>query len=132
MRLKILHIKNSIEFKNISKQNIKFFAKTLILLCAPTPEKYLYNQNKNLNAENFCRIGYTVSKKIGNAVVRNRSKRRLREIFYHYSQKYCKNHYDYVIIARKEINVADFKKVSSDLKFCLTKIHKINEGKQKV
>ena len=35
--------------------------------------------NENL-PERIIRVGYTCSKKVGNAVVRNRSKRRLREI----------------------------------------------------
>jgi ribonuclease P protein component len=41
--------------------------------------------------------------------VRNLAKRRLREIFKKLVPLYAKNHYDYVMIARKEIALADFK-----------------------
>jgi len=125
--LKILSIKKSAEFKKLSSPSNKnidrFFSKTLILLSKPTSNLYYQNLAKGQNANDFCRIGYTVSKKVGNAVIRNRSKRRLRAAFKTLASQYAKNRYDYVIIAKKEMGAADFEKIFSDLKFCLKRIH---------
>ncbi|MEG2657916.1 MAG: ribonuclease P protein component, partial [Clostridiales bacterium] len=45
------------------------------------------------------RIGFTVSKKVGNAVVRNKVRRRLKEIV-RLNQECFANNYDYIFIAR--------------------------------
>ena len=137
MPLKILSVQKSSDFKQISKKDHKFFAKTLILLTAPTPEFYLENPVAGKNAKDFCRFGLTVSKTVGNAVVRNLAKRRIREACRELIS-YAKNHRDYVIIARKEIADSDFKKIVTDLKFCLTRIDNVkpnqnssNHGRRK-
>lgn len=123
MTLRILTIKKSSEFKKISKTNKKFHAKTILLLSFPTSSCYFYNQEQGKNAEKFCRVGYTVSKTVGNAVVRNLAKRRLREAVLKLFPQYAKLHNDYVIIAKREIAQADFKIILSDLKFCLKRIN---------
>ena len=122
--LKILPIKKSAEFQKIAKKNQKFYSHTVTLLSSQTPQNYFQDLTKNQLAKDFCRVGYTVAKTVSkSAVVRNLAKRRLREIFRKLAPIYAKNHCDYVIIARKEIALADFQKISGDLKFCLSKIH---------
>lgn len=125
--MKILQIKKSSDFKKIgnpkNQQTLKFFSKTLILLAHKTNQQYLQDTSSGKMAKDFCRIGYTVSKKVGNAVIRNKAKRRLREIFKVLAPDMAKNHFDYVIIAKKEIAGADFDKIISDVKFCLKRIH---------
>jgi len=125
--MRILQVKKSTDFKNIgnprNKQTLKFFSKTLILLAHSTNQIYLQDPKSGKMAKEFCRVGYTVSKKVGNAVVRNKAKRRLREIFKDLAPGLVNNHFDYVIIAKKEISGADFEKIGSDLKFCLKRIH---------
>ena len=108
----------SSEFKNISLTGNKFYSKTTLLLSNPTPEEYFCNSLKNKNAKEFCRIGFTVSKTVGNAVARNLAKRRLREAVRELFPTHAKNHHDYVIIARKEIAQAEYEKILADLK-CL-------------
>lgn len=51
------------------------------------------------SVETSARVGLTVSRKVGNAVVRNRVKRRLRDWFRHSSVR-TKTYVDYVVIAR--------------------------------
>jgi ribonuclease P protein component len=122
---KILDIKDSRDFRKISSSKVKFISKTSIVISCKTQDKYLFNQPKGLNAQNFCRIGYTVSKKVSKlAVKRNQAKRRLREAFRKLAQKYCKNHQDYVIIARPQIIDSDFNTIKRDLEFCLTNLVK--------
>lgn len=106
----------------IGKKGKKFHSKTLLLLSFPTPEFYLQDQLKGKNATDFLRVGFTVSKTVGNAVIRNYAKRRLREASKALLLKYGKNHHDYVIIARREIKDAAYETILSDLRFCLRRI----------
>lgn len=49
------------------------------------------------------RVGFTCSKKVGNAVARNRAKRRLREIARHVLPAHGKPGMDYVLIGRADV-----------------------------
>lgn len=51
------------------------------------------------NGQDHCRLGVTVSKKVGQAVTRNRVKRWLREYFRHWRSR-AAEHWDVVVIAR--------------------------------
>ena len=51
------------------------------------------------NRRNHNRLGLTASVKLGSAVVRNRSKRRLREVYRLNSHRLCKG-YDVILVAR--------------------------------
>jgi ribonuclease P protein component len=64
------------------------------------------------------RIGLSVSKKIGNAVVRNRIKRLVRQFFLEHKNGVAHDK-DYVIIARKPVADMDFKQVTSSLEHVL-------------
>lgn len=60
------------------------------------------------------RIGFTVTKKIGNAVVRNRIRRRLREAVRR-AAAHAEPGTDYVIVARKAALTLPFKRLITDL-----------------
>ena len=68
------------------------------------------------------RIGYTASKKIGNAVCRNRAKRRLRAVCRELMPLEAVIGCDYVIIARHATLDIPYKKLYKELKFALTEI----------
>jgi len=53
------------------------------------------------------RLGLSVSRKMGGAVLRNRFKRRLREIFRLNQESFCAG-LELVVIPRKEVNVWDY------------------------
>ena len=70
------------------------------------------------------RVGYTCSKKIGNAVARNRAKRRLRAVVAEALLPGAKPGWDYVLIGRPGVTIdRDFQALKSDLTYALRKIH---------
>ncbi len=68
-------------------------------------------------------IGYTVTKKMGNAPTRNRIKRRLRAASAKCSLHF-KPEYDYVLVGKREALWQDFSTLVKELENCLNKIHK--------
>ena len=69
-------------------------------------------------------VGYTATKKIGNAVCRNRSKRRLRAVVREILPKYNLSNIDYVFIARNSTADCVFDELRRDTIYALKKIHK--------
>ncbi len=71
------------------------------------------------------RVGFTCSKKVGNAVARNRAKRRLREVARTLLPELGHPGWDYVLIGRRG-GTADrpFEDLKADLAHCLRKIHR--------
>lgn len=75
-------------------------------------------------SERPVRVGYTCSKKIGNAVARNRAKRRLREIARQVMPELARHGWDYVLVARPGATITrGFADLLSDLTDALSRIH---------
>lgn len=64
--------------------------------------------------QNHFRIGLSVSKKIGNAVMRNQIKRYVRQAFLELEEE-IKPQYDLIVIARKPVAEMDFYEVKKSL-----------------
>jgi ribonuclease P protein component len=79
-------------------------------------------ENKQ-NQKNI-RIGFTVSKKIGNSVTRNRARRRLRSVADIVMQKSAASGNDYVIIGRKSTTKREFCALVKDLENALKMLGK--------
>ena len=68
------------------------------------------------------RVGFTVTKKVGNAVVRNRVKRRLRAAVAEIVPCYAPAGNDYVLIGREQALERPYRSLLSDLKWALRKL----------
>ena len=74
------------------------------------------------SASTQIRVGYTVTKKVGNAVIRNRVKRRFRELARELLPEAGIAGADHVIIGRNSAVERDFAKLRSDLAKALAKV----------
>jgi ribonuclease P protein component len=68
-------------------------------------------------------VGFTASKKVGNAVARSRAKRRMREVAKKVLTGCGSEKHAYVLIARQEILVCSFDQLIRDLKWALKRLH---------
>jgi len=77
------------------------------------------------------RVGYTCSKKVGNAVMRNRAKRRLRAVAAEIMPAHGRDGWDYVLIGRAGATSArPFADLLGDLRMALERMHAPRKPKE--
>ena len=69
------------------------------------------------------RVGFTVSKKVGNAVERNRVRRRLREIVRLSDAARMQTGHDYVLVGRRAALKLPFARIAQDFAGALRRVH---------
>lgn len=79
-----------------------------------------------VKTKNF-KIGYSVSKKIGKAVVRNKTKRRLKEVVRKFSGL-IKNEYYIIIQAKEKITTLSFESLYNEVYSSFKKLALLNES----
>ncbi|MYI69329.1 MAG: ribonuclease P protein component [Boseongicola sp. SB0673_bin_14] len=90
-----------------------------------TPGFVLQIRNRGEEEPDCIRVGITCSKKVGNAVTRNRAKRRLREVARLILPEHGRNGFDYVLVGRRHVTASrDFATMLEDLTHALAEIHK--------
>ena len=105
MRSKILALSNNEDFKNLIKKK-KISNKYVTIFFGKLEKK----NNKKLN------ISFSVKKKIGNAVQRNKIKRRLRNIMNEAVKKVSINvNFSFLVIAKPTMLNSDFKNIKESL-----------------
>ncbi|KKI89754.1 ribonuclease P [Bacillus sp. SA1-12] len=108
-------IKKNEDFQAVFKQGKSIANRQFVIYIMQNPE------------EKEFRIGLSVSKKIGNAVTRNRIKRLIRQVFLEEKHKIA-NGKEYIIIARKPAADMGYHEVKSSLNhlFRKAKIYQSN------
>ena len=80
-------------------------------------------EDASQNGENVARFGFTATKALGGAVVRNRARRRLKEAVRLVAPAHATKGYDYVLIARAGTLQRPFTALTEDLTRALAKVH---------
>jgi ribonuclease P protein component len=89
---------------------------------ARAPEKAFVLQGLRREENGPVRIGFTVSKQVGNAVVRNRVRRRLREMVRLKPETAFAPGHDYVLIGRRTALACPFDDMAAELDVALRRI----------
>lgn len=89
-----------------------------------TPGIHLQARKRGVDEADGIRVGFTCSKKVGNAVARNRAKRRLREVARAVLPEMGRDGWDYVLVGRKDVTATlPFDTLIADLRRALKKVH---------
>ena len=109
-------ITKSTEYKTLFKDANRAVSKYFTIL-------YKVSKQVEINEEeNRFRFGITVSRKVGNAVKRNRCKRIIRILMRDIYKKHKCNNLSINVIARKFIVGKNFDNIKKDFIFCFNKI----------
>lgn len=104
------------QFLAVARSPKKHASRGLVLQAKPFHPDYLPKNNADI------RFGLTTTKKIGNAVVRNRARRRLRHLAREILPTCAKAGHDYVLIARFDTANRPWDQLKQDLLYCLKKV----------
>lgn len=105
-------LKKSLDFDRIIKNNKSYRYKD-----------YIFYLEKNNNLKDY-HFGLSVGKKIGNAVVRNKIKRQLKDII---DKNNYENNFNCIIIVRKGLLNKSYQEKEKDLNEALIKLNIIKE-----
>jgi ribonuclease P protein component len=94
-------VKKRKDFTRIYQKGKSYPGKDMILFC-------------RRNGFRSFRIGFTVSKKVGNAVMRNRVRRRLKEIARLHPEFFVQGK-DYIIVAKHTITKISYREMEKEL-----------------
>jgi ribonuclease P protein component len=85
-------------------------------------------QARNRRDARPARFGFTASKKVGNAVERNRVRRRLREVVRLSAASRLRAGHDYVLVGRRAALDMPFDRMTKDFEEALRRVHARRNG----
>jgi len=112
---KLVTLKKNREFSLVYNRGRSYSTKNLVLIYLPRK----YGQVK---------AGFSVSKKVGKSVMRNKKRRQLKECFRHYLPRVAKPAH-IVFIARMPIAQADFQEIRGDMGYLLKRFDLLTRKK---
>ncbi len=107
-------LRKNFQFKTVYKRGKSIANRNLVMYVFP-------------NKQNFNRLGVSVSKKVGNSVVRSRVTRLIKES-YRLQEDNINIGYDIIVIARNSMNGLSYKETFSSLRHLLKKHNMYKES----
>lgn len=99
-------LKTPSDFSKVYKQGKSYADRNLVLYVRP-------------NQLESSRLGLSISKKVGNAVKRNRVRRLIKEVYR--ATRSFEKHYDFIIIARVRSSEAGYKEINKSMRYLFRK-----------
>ena len=115
---RILSLTKRRYFLLMKEQGRKFVRPTMVVQMMPREVSSFH-----AGLEDAARVGFTVTKQQGNAVIRNRIKRRLRAATRALVPLHGKASCDYVVIGRANTARCEFSIILKDLQLALDRLH---------
>lgn len=106
-------LKQRKDFLRVAAAGRKWVTPGILVQTAPTPTN---------TAADSLRYGITASRKVGNAVARNRAKRRLRALAVNHLPLIAAPGFDYVLIARQATATRPFTALIDDLNAAVSRL----------
>ncbi|WP_339713827.1 ribonuclease P protein component [uncultured Sneathiella sp.] len=113
MPVGVERLKKRADFLRVASVRRKWAAPGMVLQAA---------KRSDLPGTDGVRVGFTVTKKVGNAVIRNRIKRRLRAIAQEVIPAYADDGWDLVLIGRNATKERNYEDLRRDLRKSLGKV----------
>ncbi len=110
----VSRLKKRQEFLHVAASGNKMVTRTMVLQ---------YRQQMPVSA--CTRVGFTVSRKQGNAVARNRIRRRLKEAFRLTQTEIGVSGWDVVVIGRHTAKQCPFRTIEQDMRYALSKLSRL-------
>lgn len=110
----VIRLKKRQDFVHLNHNGRKFITKGFVLLAL--------SRGENNPFSDIIRVGFTTTKKLGKAVIRNRIRRRLRAVAQKVFPTSGQKTYDYILIGRMTTNDCSFERLVNDLNFALEHI----------
>jgi ribonuclease P protein component len=115
-------LKTRAEFLHV-KGGARFTAPSLVLQAR--------RRDSEAEERHLARFGFTATRSLGGAVVRNRARRRLKEAVRLAAPTHAVEGYDYVLIAREGTVQRRFTELIRDLERALAKVHEPSPAKKR-
>ena len=117
-RTALVRLLKRADFLRVAGTRVKWAAPGLILQAAPSPAA--------VACDTKTRVGFTTSKKVGIAVLRNRARRRLRAAVDEVFPDAALAGWDYVVIGRRETIERPYSLLLQDLRTALKRVRPAN------
>ncbi|GAB5467347.1 MAG: hypothetical protein Kilf2KO_03770 [Rhodospirillales bacterium] len=135
MAARLPHLKTRAQYLHIAGKGRRWAMPGLVLQAAGRPASKVEAEGaaegEAQAATPQSRVGFTASRKVGNAVARNRAKRRLRALANEILPERGRADLDYVLICRASTPGRAFGDLRSDLIAALERVNRQRSGRQR-
>lgn len=120
MKKDTLTLKKRSDFQKIAKEGQKWVCPFFVL---QVMKRDLVSPYVSALPDNVVVYGITASKRTGNAVKRNRAKRRMRSLVAEMLAGQVKTEFAYIVVAREKLNEASYEDLKKNMTWCLKKLN---------